>query len=245
MKSNEIPQANSFQQFLKGTKIKILRMLGFSLNHPYMKEREIDIFLEILHKSKPAQCLEWGSGFSTLYFPIHLSDSAQWLSIEHHEEWHSKVKSMNTNPKVRIELVKANIENPQKESGSDFKNYVAFPETLPSFDLILVDGVARNACAKASLKYLKEDGLLIIHDINRKKYQEALKDYPYFAILEDFRKTSGGMGFASKSKPIDQYFDIQKHWEIWQTHTYNTNIFKFKYLVGKKSKQANLVIHNP
>jgi len=30
---------------------------------------EIDIITEILMKRKPRICLEWGSGYSTIYFP--------------------------------------------------------------------------------------------------------------------------------------------------------------------------------
>lgn len=60
----------------------------------WMDEREIAIIDEILRKRKPLRCLEWGSGFSTVYFSRWLLSGASWLSIEHDEEWAGKVREM-------------------------------------------------------------------------------------------------------------------------------------------------------
>ena len=40
---------------------------------PHMKNREILILEELLRNLKSKNCLEWGSGYSTIYFPKFLS----------------------------------------------------------------------------------------------------------------------------------------------------------------------------
>lgn len=48
-----------------------------------MRYREIDLISEVIERLNPAMVLEWGSGYSTLYFPKKLSKEAKWLSVEH------------------------------------------------------------------------------------------------------------------------------------------------------------------
>jgi hypothetical protein len=50
---------------------------------PYMRGREIAIVLDLLRHVRPQMCLEWGSGYSTAYFPRFLSNHARWVAIEH------------------------------------------------------------------------------------------------------------------------------------------------------------------
>ena len=59
---------------------------------PHMKNREILILEELLRNLKPKNCLEWGSGYSTIYFPKFLIKDSKWLSIEHSAEWADRVK---------------------------------------------------------------------------------------------------------------------------------------------------------
>lgn len=58
---------------------------------PYMQEKEITIIEEILCNLKPENCLEWGAGYSTIYFTKFIKKSAKWLSIEHDKEWSNKL----------------------------------------------------------------------------------------------------------------------------------------------------------
>ena len=61
---------------------------------PWMRYREIEILKEILKKLRPKKCLEWGAGYSTLYFPKLLPEGTEWISIEHAKVWAEKVKHL-------------------------------------------------------------------------------------------------------------------------------------------------------
>jgi len=44
------------------------------ITKPWMKYREIEIIEEILKNLQPQRVLEWGAGYSTLYFPKILTE---------------------------------------------------------------------------------------------------------------------------------------------------------------------------
>jgi predicted O-methyltransferase YrrM len=50
---------------------------------PWMKFMEIEVIEELLTRSRPQKCLEWGAGYGTIYFPEFLSGGATWLAVEH------------------------------------------------------------------------------------------------------------------------------------------------------------------
>ena len=66
------------------------KITGNVVPKPWMKYREIEIIEEIIKNLKPKKCLEWGAGYSTLYFPRLLDSDAKWISIEHEKEWFEK-----------------------------------------------------------------------------------------------------------------------------------------------------------
>lgn len=56
------------------------------------------------------------------------------------------------------------------------RSYVAFPETLGMrFDLVFVDGRARNFCMPVGLDLLEPGGVLLLHDAQRTEYRETLR----------------------------------------------------------------------
>ncbi|HQE92301.1 MAG TPA: hypothetical protein PLH19_02255 [Anaerolineae bacterium] len=66
---------------------------------PYMADKEIAIVEEVLLKLRPTRCLEWGSGYSTLYFSHLLPENAQWIAVEHDRVWQQfVVRLMNSTP---------------------------------------------------------------------------------------------------------------------------------------------------
>ena len=64
---------------------------------PWMKYNEVAIIRNVLKTLKPKRCLEWGAGFSSLYFPDYLENESKWFSIEHDLTWFNKIKAMNKN----------------------------------------------------------------------------------------------------------------------------------------------------
>jgi predicted O-methyltransferase YrrM len=230
--------------YLKGTKRKIKKQIGDYGTDPYMKYREIDLFREILENVNPEKVLEYGCGLSTLYYPDILSGSARWISVEHNDEWYEQIS-----PKIREEQKKVSLFNvkpdikkyPHDGYYEHFHSYVDFPESHGPFDLILVDGMAREACIEKSMEMLTPDGLLVVHDCNRRKYHDYIKEYPNWLIMEDFRKTAGGFGFATKSRDITALFRVEHHRELWKTDSLINNFFKFKFLLNKPSKPFRMI----
>jgi predicted O-methyltransferase YrrM len=42
------------------------------------------------------------------------------------------------------------------------------------FDLIVIDGRAREACLEKAVKHLKENGVIVFDNVERKRYREAI-----------------------------------------------------------------------
>ncbi len=223
--------------YLKENKKRIDKILNIKANSPYMKYKEIALLRELLINLKPEKCLEYGCGYSSLYFPKFLPKSATWMSVEHNLKWYSEIKRKNRNSNVELFHINANNHNYIDEGKyKDFMSYVNFPETKAPFDFILIDGMARNACIDKAKSMLSEKGVIVVHDSNRNAYHSKIKEFSNWMILEDFRKSAGGVGFASNKINIGKLFDIEYHRKIWKTDTKISNLFKFKFILLKRGK---------
>lgn len=107
--------------------------------------------------------LEWGCGRSTEVFSPLVSFT---LSIEHDKEWGEYISKKNL-LNVKIVITDSWIK------------YINTPKNYEQFDFILIDGRFRVECAYAILdnKYLKQDGVVMIHDWERLRYKELLNRY--------------------------------------------------------------------
>ena len=191
---------------------------------PHMKTREILIIEELLRNLKPKSCLEWGSGYSTLYFPKFLIKDSNWLSIEHSSEWADKVKKYNKNQKVKVVLVHPNVypwtDSNNDGSYSDLKNYVDFPKSSAPFDFILIDGRSRPECIKKAKDWISGRGIVALHDSNRKFYHENLAEFPNQVFFHYPGRDDKGLGLwlGSKGKSINAYLNIIAHKKLWKLH---------------------------
>ncbi len=131
---------------------------------------------------------EWGSGGSTLFFSQRV---ASVVSVEHDAQWYAHVKT---------ELAKRGVSNceyilkqaatgyqPERdlENADFFQDYVGAIDGFAdgSFDLVIVDGSARVACAKRALSKLRKGGYLLLDNSDRAFYGEVyqmLADYQRF-----------------------------------------------------------------
>ena len=100
--------------------------------------------------------LEWGSGRSTLWFAQRTS---QLVSVEHDETWYQTVASKLRNRSLQ------NVVYKLRTAEAD---YVAAAQDISpvSLDFCLVDGIARDSCALASLPLLKPSAILILDNCN-------------------------------------------------------------------------------
>lgn len=141
--------------------------------------QQIELFLE--SRDQP-RVFEWGAGGSTLFFAQH---AKRVSSIEHDSKWYEKVVG---------ELLVRAIKNVKLEFAPDSFEYVeSIRHRVHFFDLILVDGIQRNACVFMALPYLHKGSWLVLDNTEREtEYAEAL------SLLKDWeRHDYQGDGFVT------------------------------------------------
>ena len=132
---------------------------GSGMPIPMMSYSIIEFFKERL--SSDMILFEYGSGNSTLFFSKLVK---KVISVEHDKEWYEKLQS-KLPENVELYFVKL-------EYNSDYCRMVQ--KLNIEFDIIIVDGRDRVNCLKNSYEYLKEDGIIILDDMYRERYQEVI-----------------------------------------------------------------------
>lgn len=127
-----------------------------------------------------ARVFEWGSGASTVWLSRR---AGSVTSIEHDAEWaQSMVPVLPSNAVVRVVEPAPAVGRPHQElsgkvgfEGLDFADYVAAVDDAPgTFDLVVVDGRARNACFHRALSRLAPGGVLVFDNVDRRRYRDAI-----------------------------------------------------------------------
>uniref|UniRef100_A0A7C2P225 Class I SAM-dependent methyltransferase n=1 Tax=candidate division WOR-3 bacterium TaxID=2052148 RepID=A0A7C2P225_UNCW3 len=197
------------------------RILGRPLSKPWMKYREIEIIEEILKKLEPIKCLEWGAGYSTLYFPKILNSNSTWIAIEHEKEWFEKIRMINRNPNVEIHLVLPNkypwSDEYKDGDYSDLKDYIEYPTKFGKFDFILIDGRARKYCIMKAYELIKDKGVVVLHDANRTYYHEPFRLFNNSLLFTDYREGAGGIWVGSKKLKLENVIDVERRIKLWKT----------------------------
>jgi len=196
-----------------------------------MYQKEMDIYLSVIKRLAPKRCLEWGSGFSTLYFPNFVAQDSTWLSLEHHSEWAERVKQLNENDQVEVVTIPPSQPHHDGDGTYEqFKDYVEYPSGR-AFDLIMVDGRARTECVKKGVGLLSDSGVILLHDANRKKYHTALGSLEHTALFTDHRKHYAGIWLGSHS-PLERVLDVNFHHRVWDVHRQIARYVLLKWAVG-------------
>jgi hypothetical protein len=142
-----------------------------SKTKPWMLDREIQIIEEVLRKLKPKKCLEWGSGYSTLFFPKRVRGITKWISIDHDKDWFTKIYEQNDSSNIELYHVPPNnfpwTDENNDGSVSDLRDYIDFPERFGKFDFILVDGRARKQCLIKAREIINDKGIVVLIITNR------------------------------------------------------------------------------
>jgi len=124
-----------------------------------------------LKQLKPKRLLEWGPGFSTQLMLDHCDGTIH--SIEHWYRWYEAARNQfKGNPHVELFYC------------PDLEEYPYLPRDWGKFDLIFVDGFCnlRVKCLLASVDYLAEGGVVMLHDCERIKYDPGRE--PYDTLME-------------------------------------------------------------
>jgi len=182
-------------------------------NGPDMWMSEIryvkDALLQLAKENEFLNILEWGSGNSTIYFSKFLKQRGipfKWIAIENFVPWHEKVVNFITEQNLS-ENTAIILKNPIYDGNrdvqemSDLGEYLNFPSTLGiKFNLIIIDGRKRKECLDKAAVILAKNGLVILHDAERKWYHEGFKHY-----------LNGGEFVATNISP-NSWGGVQKLW---------------------------------
>lgn len=146
--------------------------------------------IEFLKKTcnKDMRVFEWGSGGSTLFFA---SKCKEVVTVEHDPYWLKSLREKIDNSDLKnVILIEAegeptdnfnllDPENPDdfisKDKKSTGLSYMKYVKTIDQFeneyfDVVVVDGRARNSCIKRALTHVKKGGYLIVDNSDRKYY---------------------------------------------------------------------------
>jgi predicted O-methyltransferase YrrM len=135
-------------------------------------------------RPKPVQVFEWGSGASTLWLARRVDAVT---TVEHHRGFADHIAPAlaelpNVTPRV-VEPVSSDapIVPSAKEGhkGLDFADYVAaIDDAGGPFDLVVIDGRAREACLHGALPHLAQDGIIVFDNTRRRRYRAAMAAEP-------------------------------------------------------------------
>jgi len=134
---------------------------------------------------KDMKIFEYGSGESTIYFSQHVKNI---YSAEHDNDWFIKIKKMCK--KFAIKNCTLFLIKPEKNQDNhdeiysssnqiynnlSFEKYCKKIKDFPDnyFDLIFIDGRARNGCLLHSLLKIKKHGAIILDNSEREEYNQG------------------------------------------------------------------------
>jgi hypothetical protein len=148
---------------------------------PFEAMARIETFLE--QREGQAVAFEYGPGASTAW----LARRCRRVDfVEHDAEWWSEAEPLFG----RFDNVFGRLVPPapmppgatpvcrsrrRAWAGAEFADYVhAIREAPGPFDLIVIDGRAREACLAEAERHLKKDGIIVFDDARRRRYRAAL-----------------------------------------------------------------------
>lgn len=152
-----------------------------------MQDYEINAIAICLRRFTHAvNVLEWGGGYSTLYYSARLPYGSRWTSVEHDNRWFEQMQGMvlrSCIDGIQIYCVPPEVSYTGWQDDEDFRcfaSYVLFPKKLAEkYDFILVDGRSRSECMVLGWEMLKNDGIMVLHDAWREEYQNAMPEGSY------------------------------------------------------------------
>lgn len=151
------------------------------LDVPWWTYKAIDaVGLWLSTQSTPLRAFEYGSGASTIWLARRFDEVH---SVEHHrgfgEMMSNEVEKLR---QVELRIVEA-VATPlptigsRKEghAGLDFTDYVRSIEAIDGkFNLIVIDGRAREACLEAAKDRLAPGGIIVYDNSMRRRYRRAI-----------------------------------------------------------------------
>lgn len=157
------------------------------LDVPWWTYNAIDVVSDFLEAHPDARVFEYGSGASTIWLARR---AGHVTSVEHHAGWHERMvaalAARGDLCPVDLRLVSPDgipasdalyISKKAGEKGQSFADYAgaigAQPDAL--YDLIVIDGRARNACLAHAEAHLAPGGMIVFDNTGRGRYMRAIE----------------------------------------------------------------------
>lgn len=170
---------------------------------PWTTQASIRIFETLLNNSMIG--FEYGSGKSSIFIAKKIK---HLTSVEHNEKWFTHIKETFKNlgitnvdyhfipPKPGKSSIQYsfkqdyNLMEDSFEIMTDYHDYFSLIKNYPDehFDFILIDGRARVECALNGIPKLKQDGMFVLDNSDRARYQ------PIFEVLEKWPRVTTTTG---------------------------------------------------
>ncbi|MFV0308504.1 MAG: class I SAM-dependent methyltransferase [Desertimonas sp.] len=135
-------------------------------------------------RDTPVRVFEWGSGASTIWLARR---AGEVHSVEHHRGFGEHLaEALSDYPNVEFDIVEpVPATDPvvpsakEGQQGLDFSDYVAgIDKTEGVFDLIVIDGRAREACLARAVDRVAADGIIVFDNTRRARYRQAIAAAP-------------------------------------------------------------------
>lgn len=158
-----------------------------ALDVPWWTYNAIDVVSEFLEARPGARVFEYGSGASTIWLARR---AGRVTSVEHHADWHASMRDVlavrDDICPVDLRLVAPDaapaddplyISEKAREKGQSFAGYASAigAESDALYDLIVIDGRARNACLAHAADHLAPDGMIVFDNTGRSRYMRAIE----------------------------------------------------------------------
>lgn len=153
------------------------------LDVPWWTYRAIDdVEAWLQARRRPIRVFEYGSGASTFWLAKRADEVT---SVEHHQEFAAMMrpelaKLENVTflevPVPRVDAPRVGSAKPGNDH-LDFHSYVHAIDRVPGrFDVVVIDGRAREECLKVASTRLAPDGIVVFDNSHRARYRRAIAD---------------------------------------------------------------------
>ena len=171
-----------------------------------MTSHELEVIKKLLKNyDNEMRILEWGCGYSTIYFSKYLKSlkiDFEWYGIDNSSVWYekilNKIKQLDLDNNVHLYLFEFlpfwqkpgwNWDNPDPKgfepNDENEMKYISDPKTSGmKYDLIIVDARFRRRCLIEAQKMLAPNGFVILHDAQKEQYHSPLSLYKYGKFIE-------------------------------------------------------------
>jgi Methyltransferase domain len=148
------------------------------LDVPWWTFDSVDRVADFLAGRPEARVFEWGSGASTLWLGAR---AGSVHSVEHDAAWAELLRprlpanvDLTVIPPAPSSAPTVGSAKPG-HAGLDFSSYVdAIDDVDGDFDVIVIDGRAREACLHRAVTRLAPDGLIVFDNVDRQRYRQAI-----------------------------------------------------------------------